>query len=89
MTLYDFLSGMVAGGFLMAALFFLRFWRRTRDALFLFFAGAFLLLGIGQSLLALGGFPVEERSWIYLVRLAAFLLILTGIFSKNRAGRAS
>lgn len=87
MTLYDFLSGMVSGGFLIAALFFLRFWKRTREALFLFFAGAFLLLGVGQTLLALGGFPVEERSWIYLIRLAAFLLILVGIFSKNRASR--
>lgn len=87
MTLYDFLSGMVSGGFLIAALFFLRFWKRTREALFLFFAGAFLLLGVGQTILALGGFPVEERSWIYLIRLAAFLLILVGIFSKNRASR--
>jgi len=87
MTLYDFLSGMLAGGFVTAALFFLRFWRRTRDALFLFFAGAFLLLGMGQALLALTGLPVEERSWIYLVRLAAFLLILVGIFSKNRGSR--
>ena len=87
MTLYDFLSGMLVGGFIMAALFFLRFWRRTREALFMFFAGAFLLLGVGQALLALTGLPVEERSWIYLIRLAAFLLILIGIFSKNRASR--
>ena len=88
MTLYDFLSGMLVGGFIMAALFFLRFWRRTREALFMFFAGAFLLLGVGQALLALTGLPVEERSWIYLIRLAAFLLILIGIFSKNRASRS-
>ena len=87
MTLYDFLSGMLVGGFIMAALFFLRFWKRTREALFMFFAGAFLLLGAGQALLALTGLPVEERSWIYLIRLAAFLLILIGIFSKNRASR--
>ncbi|WP_205480299.1 DUF5985 family protein [Sphingomonas arenae] len=84
MTLYDFFSGMVAGGFFIAALFFLRFWRRTRDRLFLSFAGAFFLLGAGQCLLALGGLPVEERSWIYLTRLAAFLLILWAIYSKNR-----
>ena len=87
MTLYDFLSGMLVGGFIMAALFFLRFWRRTREALFMFFAGAFLLLGVGQALLALTGLPVEDRTWIYLIRLAAFLLILIGIFSKNRASR--
>lgn len=87
MTLYDFLSGMVAGGFAIAALFFLRFWRRTSDGLFLAFAGAFFLLGTAQGLLALGGFPVEERSWIYLLRLAAFSLILLAIYNKNRASR--
>ena len=87
MTLYEFLSGMLVAAFLIAALFFLRFWRRTRDPLFRSFAGAFFLLGIGQSLLALGGFAVEERSWIYLIRLAAFLLILAAIYGKNRVAR--
>ena len=89
MTLYDFLAGMLSGGFFVAALFFLRFWKQTRDSLFASFAGAFALLGIAQSLLALGGFPVEERSWIYLIRLLAFLLILSAIYSKNRERRHS
>lgn len=87
MTLFDFLSGMVAFGFFVSALFFLRFWRRTSDGLFAAFAGAFLLLGVAQSLLALGGFPVEERSWIYMIRLAAFLLIILAIYRKNRTAR--
>lgn len=85
MTLYDFLSGFVACGFVVAGLFFLRFWTRTRDSLFFWFAIAFWLLGAGQSLLALGNFPVEERSSVYLIRLAAFSLILFAIFRKNRA----
>lgn len=87
MTLIDFLSGAVTAGFLVAALFFLRFWRATRDGLFLAFACAFLLLGAGQALLALADVPLEERSWLYLVRLAAFALILLAIVRKNR-GRA-
>ena len=87
MTLYDFLAGMLSGGFFIAALFFLRFWRQTGDSLFASFASAFALLGIGQSLLTLGGFPVEERSWIYLIRLSAFLLILFAIYRKNREHR--
>lgn len=85
MTLYDFLSGMVVAGFLMAGLLFLRFWRRTGDSLFVSFAVAFWLLALGQAILALGDFPVEERSWIYLIRLAAFTLILFAIFRKNRS----
>ena len=38
-----------------------------------------------QALLALTNVPVEERSWIYLLRLAAFVLIIAGIVHKNRA----
>jgi hypothetical protein len=84
MILIEFLSGAVTAGFLLAALFFLRFWQRTRDGLFLAFACAFFLLGFGQGLLALANVPVEERSWLYLVRLAAFALILVAIIRKNR-----
>ncbi|HTG63281.1 MAG TPA: DUF5985 family protein [Sphingomicrobium sp.] len=82
---YAFFSGVVAAGFLFSGLFFLRFWRRTHDGLFISFALAFWLLGLGQALVALTDIPVEERSWIYLIRLAAFLLILLAIFRKNRA----
>jgi Family of unknown function (DUF5985) len=84
MTLYDFLSGAVAFGFLVCAMFFLRFWRRTRDQLFLAFALAFVLLGVGQGILALANIPVEERSYLFMIRLAAFALILLAILRKNR-----
>lgn len=85
MALYDFLSGAVAFGFLVAALFFLRFWTRLRDPLFIWFALAFCLLGLGQSVLALGGLPLEERSSVYLIRLLAFSMIIFAVFRKNRA----
>lgn len=85
MTLYDFLSGAVAFGFYVCALFFLRFWHRTREELFLAFAFAFLLLGTGQTILALANISTEERGSLYLIRLVAFLLILVAIYRKNRA----
>ena len=84
MTLFDFLSGAITLGFLVAGLFFLRFWRRTGDGLFLAFAVAFALLGFGQGVQALANIPEEERSYIFLIRLAAFLIILGAIFRKNR-----
>ena len=87
MTLYDFLSGAVALGFAACALFFLRFWRRTREQLFLAFAVAFLLLGAGQTILALANIGTEERGSIYLLRLIAFLLILVAIYRKNRSSQ--
>jgi len=85
-TLLTFLSGAITAGFLVAGFFFLRFWKRTRETLFLAFAAAFWLLGLAQALLALAAIPVEERSWLYLLRLAAFSIILISIWTKNRRG---
>lgn len=85
MTLYDFLSGAVAFGFLVCGLLFLRFWKRTGEELFLAFSLSFGLLGLGQTVLTLANIPTEERGSLYLLRLAAFLLILVAIFRKNRA----
>ena len=82
--LFDFLSGAITMGFVVAGLFFLRFWKRTREGLFVAFALAFWLLGLTQGLLAFTSIPVEERSWLYMLRLAAFLLILVSIWRKNR-----
>ena len=79
MTLYDFLSGAVSVGFFVCGLFFLRYWKRSRDELFLTFALAFALLGAGQAILALASIPTEDRSSLYLIRLTAFLLILFAI----------
>jgi hypothetical protein len=84
-TLYDFLSGAVSFGFFVCGLFFLRYWKRSRDELFLTFALAFALLGAGQAILALASIPTEDRSSLYLIRLTAFLLILFAIYRKNRA----
>lgn len=83
--MFYLLSGLIVAGDLIAALFFLKFWRRSADLLFAIFAAAFLLLALGQALLALTDVPLEERSWIYLLRLAAFTLIIVGIVHKNRA----
>jgi len=83
-TLLDFLSGAITMGFVVAGFFFLRFWKRTRESLFVAFAAAFWLLGLAQALLAFTDIPVEERSWLFLLRLAAFSLILVSIWRKNR-----
>lgn len=85
--LIPFLAGAVSAGFLVAGLFFLRFWRRSRDGLFAAFAIAFWLLGLNQALLTFSSVPAEERTWLFLLRLAAFVLILAAIWRKN-AGAA-
>jgi len=89
MPVLDFLSGAISMGFLVCGLFFLRCWSRARDELFLGFAVAFALLSVAQALLSLTGVPVEERSWIYLLRLAAFLIIILAIWRKNSRSSAN
>jgi hypothetical protein len=82
--MFSFLSGAITMGFFVAGLLFLRFRRKTGEPLFTSFALAFWLLGLAQALLALSVVPVEERSWLYLLRLAAFALILTSVWRANR-----
>lgn len=82
-TAFDFFAGMITMGFLVASLFFMRFWRRTGDWLFIAFSIAFLLFAVNQALVALAGIPREEQSWMYLLRLAGFALIVVAIIGKN------
>lgn len=81
------LSGVIIAGYAAAGLFFLRFWRETRDRLFAIFATAFWLLCIQRILLSVRYAVVsdENAAYIYLVRLLAFVLIIVGILDKNRS----
>lgn len=78
-----FFSGVVTMGFALAGLHFLRFWRRSGDSLFLGFAAAFWLLML-PPLTALVAIPDEPWSWIYVFRIAAYLLMIGVIAAKNR-----
>ena len=85
----DFVSGLITMGYLASALFFLKFWSRTADRLFLAFFIAFLLFAIEQGLLAWRGVAREEQTWFYLLRLCGFLLIIAGVMDKNRRSDSS
>jgi hypothetical protein len=76
-------QGGLALGFLIAAVFFLKFWHRTRDALFAAFAAAFALFAFAQPLPLLINAPGEALAPIYLVRLAGFALIIWAVLRKN------
>ena len=81
--LVDFLSGAVTLGFFVASMFFLRFWRRTHDWLFIAFAAAFALLALNQALAAVLGAGDELTPYTYILRVLAFVLILLAIIDKN------
>ena len=81
--LTGFLIGVIATTSLAAGLFFLNFWRETRDSLFLAFSFAFFIEGVNRAAFLIVAHPNEGSPWIYVVRLFAFLLILTAIAYKN------
>jgi peptidoglycan/LPS O-acetylase OafA/YrhL len=82
-----FISGLLVAGYLVAGLFFLRFWRQSRDRLFAFFTAAFWLLALQRGALAAVGLDAPGSTWLYGLRLLAFLLILAAIVDKNRPAR--
>jgi hypothetical protein len=79
--------GLIAGasclGYLIAALFFLKFWRRTGDSLFAAFSAAFVLMAVNQAVPVVFGVPDEALGGVYLLRVAAFLLIIAAVVRKN------
>jgi hypothetical protein len=79
-----FMMGAIAMASFVAGLFFLRFWRETHDRLFFIFAIAFWLLGLTRVALAIAATEAAEHSYLYWVRLLAFLLILIAVIDKNR-----
>ena len=82
-----FLSGTIFAGQLVAALFFFRFWRRTGDVLFAIFGLSFILFAVSQGASLLSDAPREDRAWIYMFRLAGFVLLLSAIVWKNMGRR--
>ena len=82
--MYGFLSGAIMMGCLVAASLFYRFWRRTADRLFAWFAVAFLLLGIERLVLVVTHGSELASPGIYLLRLIAFGVIIAAIVDKNR-----
>jgi len=84
MVIESFLLGIIVATSLTAGMFFLKFWRATRDPLFLAFALAFTIESVNRLSFLFVDQPNEGSPGIYAVRLLAFLLILAAIVWKNR-----
>ena len=81
------LSGAVIFGHLLIALFFLRFWRQTRERLFVWFAIAFAILALERTMLSAEPFTWVHQPQVYCTRLIAFVMIACAILDKNRHSR--
>jgi Family of unknown function (DUF5985) len=80
----EFVSGATMAAALVIAVIFFRYWRQTRDRLFLGFALGFAVFSFSRLILAFLDEDDEGRIFVYGLRLLAFLLILAAIVEKNR-----
>jgi len=83
------MSGMAMMGFIIAGLFFFRFWSRTRDRLFAIFGVAFLLMALNEAFVDVSGSPTNEVVLAYVLRIIAFLMLIVGIVAMNLEERKS
>jgi zinc transporter ZupT len=81
------LTGAIAMASTVIALFFVRFWRSTRDRFFLYFALSFGIEGAHRVYSALSFQDSEDSPLHYLIRLLAYGLIIWAILEKNLPAR--
>jgi hypothetical protein len=77
------LSGGIVAGYMVCGLFFLKFWKTSSDRLFLIFAIAFWMLAVQRLLLVILEPGPNAHLLLYVMRLAAFVLLLAAIVDKN------
>lgn len=83
-SIVTFLAGATAMASWVAGLFFLRFWKKTRDTLFLYFALSFWVLCLNWTLVGAAHPTSETQHYYYVMRLVAFGLIIVAVVQKNR-----
>lgn len=82
--LNSFLHGGVMALSLVAGLFFFKFWNKTQDRFFGYFALAFALFAVERWLLVLIDPRNEAQPFVYSLRMLAFLIIIWAVIDKNR-----
>lgn len=82
--MYQLISGGIMVACWVLSFFFVCFWRKTQERLFVIFSLAFAIMGFERFLLGFALGPYEASPAFYLIRLSAFLLILIAIADKNR-----
>ena len=82
-VLDTFLLGFIAASSLFAGIFFLRFWRETRDSLFLAFSAFFLIQSVLSAVVLDLPEPNEGTPWIFTLRLVSVAGVLGAILGKN------
>ena len=80
-----YLIGFTTACAVIASLFFLRFWRETRDVLFLGFAVFFFMQAASDAYVASLNHPNEGNVLAFLMRFVSRIAVLAAILWKNTA----
>jgi hypothetical protein len=83
-AMQDMLTGAIALASMAIGVFFIRFWRSTRDRFFLYFALSFWIEALNRIRIGIADPAHEDTAGYYLIRLLAYGLILTAVWEKNR-----
>lgn len=78
-----FVLGIIFTSSLTISLFFLKFWVRTRDLLFLAFAFAFFLEAAERLSLLFIRLPNIPSDLYYFVRMTGYIFIIAAVLKKN------
>lgn len=88
-SMNQFLLGAIALTAFAIGLFFLRYWRSSRDRFFLYFAISFWMEAANRFDMGVMHAWTEDAPHHYVVRLVSYGLILWAIWEKNRPKRPS
>lgn len=80
----EMLIGAISACSFIIGLFFLRFWKTTKDKFFLFFALSFLIEGTNRIWLVLFFNLHEASPDYYIVRVVSYSFIIIAILIKNK-----
>lgn len=85
MAQIDFLSGMIAAGYAACSLVLLRLWMRGGDGFVRSLALTLTMLGVAQAFVTFAGSANDNQGYVYLLRAAAFCILIIDILRKNLA----
>ncbi|HSA64274.1 MAG TPA: DUF5985 family protein [Nitrospira sp.] len=85
----DILLGAVIMGDVIAAVFFVRYWRLTGDRFFLFFSASFIAIAVSRVVVDENLPPVGYEPFGYMIRILSYVFIIAGIMYKNIGAKRS
>jgi hypothetical protein len=79
----EFVSGVIASGYLVVAAVFFILWRRRGDPLLRAFALGFLLFALNQVLASALVTPTDPPALIYALRILGFVIIFGALLDRG------